>query len=163
MKGPVYVNRIEKKYQIGIRADGVAALWRDLNGYLPRCGLDPIHEITSVGSVYFDNSDCDLLRYSLLGRLMLVRLRTYETYGRVPEPMTEYWVEMKTGDHERRTKKRFRLTKNMLVEFLEGRKPGANVFDYNKDGAAPEVVGALYHEAQETVLGMELKPTLLVT
>lgn len=163
MKGPVYVDRIERKYQVGIRADGVASLWRDLNGYLPRYGLEPIHEITSVGSVYFDNADCDLLRYSLLGRLMIVRLRTYETYGSPPEPMSEYWVEVKTANDERRTKKRFRLKKEMLVEFFDGRNADDAVLQYNRAGGAPDVVGNLYREAQEMVLGMGLKPILLVT
>jgi hypothetical protein len=122
----------------------------------------PIPEIISVGSVYFDNKDCDLLRYSLFGRLMLVRLRTYEMYGRPPEPITEYWVEVKTADDQRRRKKRFRLTKSALLEFLEGRDAGESVFDYNKDGAERDVIRNLYRETQETVLTMGLKPTLLV-
>ena len=162
MKGPLYINRIEKKFQVGIRDDGVARLWRELKDCLPRYGLEALQEITSVGSVYFDNCDCDLLRYSLLGRLKLFRLRTYETYGRHPEPITEYWVEVKTSKDERRTKKRFRLTKGMLVDFLDGRAVGGSVFDFNRDGAAPNVVHDLYQEAQETVFTMGLKPILLV-
>ena len=162
MEGPLYINRIEKKYQIGISADGVAGLWRDLNSFLAPYGLAPVQEITSVGSVYFDNKDYDLLRYSLFGRLKLVRLRTYETYGRPPEPITEYWVEVKTAEDERRKKRRFRLTKSALLEFLEGRDAGESVFDYYKHDAERDVIRDLYRETQETVLTLGLRPILLV-
>ena len=163
MKGPVYQDRIEKKFQVGISQDGVAGLWRELSEYLPKYGLKPVNEITSIGSVYFDNKDCDLLRYALCGRLLLFRLRAYETYGRSPEPITEYWVEVKTGDDGRRKKKRFRLTKTGLLEFLEGRDAGESALDYNKKGAGPHVIRDLYRESQETVLTLGLKPILLVT
>lgn len=155
-------DRIEKKYQVGISESEVAGLWRDLRSFLGSYGLAPVQEITSVGSVYFDNKDCDLLRYSLFGRLMLIRLRCYEMYGRPPEPITEYWVEVKTAADERRKKRRFRLTKSALLEFLEGREAGENVFDYNKDNADRDVVRDLYRETQETILTMGLKPLILV-
>lgn len=162
MKGPLYIERIEKKFQLGIRDDGLALLWRELNGYLPQFGLEPIHEITNIGSVYFDNDECDLLSDSLVGRLKLVRVRTYETYGSLPEPISEYWVEMKTSENERRTKKRLRMTKGMLIDFLEGRAPGQSVFDYNENGEGRAVVDRLYREIQENVLTLGLKPLLLV-
>jgi hypothetical protein len=155
-------DRIEKKYQVGISESEVAGLWRDLSSFLGPHGLAPVQEITSVGSVYFDNKDCDLLRYSLLGRLMLVRIRTYEIYGRLPEPISEYWVEVKTAADERRKKKRFRLTKSALLEFLEGRDAGESVFDYNRHDAEWELIGDLYRHTQETVLTLGLKPILLV-
>ncbi|MGH8546237.1 MAG: VTC domain-containing protein, partial [Gammaproteobacteria bacterium] len=116
----------------------------------------------SVGSVYFDNKDCDLLRYSLFGRLMLVRVRTYEMYGRPPDPMTEYWVEVKTAAAERRRKRRFRLTKSALWEFLEGKDVVESIFDYNKDNADRDVIRDLYRETQETICTMGLKPLILV-
>ncbi len=163
MKGPIYQDRIEKKYQVGLSEDGVAGLWRELSECLPKYGLNPLYEITSVGSVYFDNKDYNLLHYTLGGRLLVVRLRAYETYGRSPEPITEYWVEVKTADDGRRKKKRFRLTKTGLLEFLEGRDAGESVFDYNKKAAERRVIRDLYRETQETVLTMGLKPTLLVT
>jgi hypothetical protein len=163
MKGPVYIDRIEKKYQVGIRSEALAELWRDLSAYLPQFGLDPIPEITNVGSVYFDNDDCDLLSDSLMGRLRIMRLRTYETYGSVPEPISEYWVETKTSREQRRTKKRFRLTRPMLVGFLEGRAAAQNVFDFNGKAAEPSVIERLYREAQENVLTLGLKPSLLIT
>ncbi|MEX0802909.1 MAG: VTC domain-containing protein, partial [Candidatus Binatia bacterium] len=163
MKVPAFNDRIEKKYQIGISHSGVADLWRDLTSFLAPYGLSPVQEITSVGSLYFDNKDCDLLRYSLFGRLMLVRLRAYEAYDRAPEPIKEYWVEVKTAKAERRKKKRFRLTKNALSEFLNGRDAGETVFDQNGDGADKDAIRNLYRETQETILTMGLKPILLVT
>lgn len=162
MKGPLYIERNEKKYQLGIRDDGLALLWRELGEYLPEFGLEPIHEITNIGSIYFDNDECDLLSDSLVGRLKLVRVRTYETYGSLPEPISEYWVEMKTSENERRTKKRFRATKGMLLDFLEGRAPGQSIFDYNDNGAERPVVDRHYREIQENVLTLGLKPLLLV-
>ncbi len=155
-------DRIEKKYQVGISESEVAGLWRNLRSFLGPHGLAPVQEITSVGSVYFDNKDCDLLRYSLFGRLMLVRVRSYETYGRPPEPITEYWVEVKTAADGRRKKRRFRLTKSALMEFLEGRDAGEGVFDYNRNDAEPDVIRDLYRETQETIFTLGLKPILLV-
>ncbi len=162
MKGPVYIERMEKKYQVGIRDDGLANFWRELRDYLPQFGLEPINEITNIGSVYFDNNDCDLLNDCLLGQLKLIRLRTYEAYGTVPQPINEYWVEMKTAPDERRRKKRFRVTKEMLMDFLDGRPPREGVYAYNRDGAEAPTVGRLYHDIQEAILTMGLKPLLLV-
>ena len=162
MKAPAFNDRIERKYQIGIREDEVAGLWRDLRSVLGPYGLAPVQEITSVGSVYFDNKDCDLLRYSLLGRLMIVRVRTYEMFGRLPKPITDFWVEVKTAVDERRKKRRFRLSKTELMEFLEGRDAGESVFECNELRAGRKVIGDLYRETQETVLTMGLQPILLV-
>lgn len=162
MKVPAFNDRIERKYQIGISESEVAGLWGDLKLFLRPYGLTPVQEITSVGSVYFDNKDCDLLRYSLFGRLMIVRVRTYEMFGRLPKSITDFWVEIKTAADERRKKRRFRLTKTGLLEFLDGRDAGESVFGYNGNGAQRDVIGHLYRETQETVLTMGLKPILLV-
>jgi hypothetical protein len=162
MKNQVFNDRIEKKYQVGIGESEVAGLWGDLRSFLGPYGLAPVQEITSVGSVYFDNKDCDLLRYSLCGRLMLVRLRCYEMYDRPPEPITEYWLEVKTAADERRKKRRFRLTKSALREFLEGRDAGQSVFDDNRHDAETDVLRDLYRRTQETVFTMGLQPILLV-
>jgi hypothetical protein len=155
-------DRIEKKYEVGIRESDVGGFWRDLRSFLGPYGLAPVQEITSVSSVYFDNKDCDLLRYALLGRLMLVRLRTYETYGRPPEPISEYWVEVKTAADERRKKRRFPLTKSALIKFLEGRDAEERLFDHIEDGSERAIVRELYRESQETVITMGLRPILLV-
>ena len=163
MKCPPFNDRIEEKYQVGISESEVAGLWRDLSSFLGPHGLAPVQEITSVGSVYFDNKGCDLLRYSLLGRLMLVRLRAYEVYGRYPEPVTEFWVEVKTSKNGRRQKRRFRLNKSALLDFLEGKDAGESVFDSNRQVADKDLVRDLYRESQEMVLTMGLTPMLLVT
>ncbi len=120
MQSILFNDRIEKKYQVGISPDGIADLWLDFRSFLAPHGLTPVQEITSVASVYFDNKDCDLLRYSLLGRLMLVRVRSYEVYGRPPRSINDYWVEVKTAASERRAKRRFRVTKSALSDFLNG-------------------------------------------
>ncbi len=117
MNAPAFNDRVEKKFQIGIEEKEVAALWRDLSLVLAPYGLKPVQEITSVGSVYFDNKDCDLLRFSLFGHLMLFRTRVYELYGRFPEPISEYWVEVKTAQGARRKKRRFPLSKAALFGF----------------------------------------------
>jgi len=162
MKIPAFNDRIERKYQIGISENEVAGFWRDLRSVLGPYGLAPAQEITSVGSVYFDNKDCDLLRYSLFGRLMVVRVRTYEMFGRLPKPITDFWFEVKTAVGERRKKRRIRLTKSALLELLEGRDAGETVFECNENGAGRDVIGDLYRETQETVLTMGLNPILLV-
>ena len=87
MREPMYQDRIERNYQVGVTEAGVAGLWRDLSNYLPEYGLVPIYEITCVASVYFDNRDFDLTRYTILndGRHILFRLRSYETSWRSSE------------------------------------------------------------------------------
>ncbi len=165
MKGPIYQDRTERNYQVGVSQDGVAGLWRELSEYLPKYGLHPIYEITCVGTVYFDNRDYDLTRYTVLnrGRRLLVRLRTYENYGESPKPISDYWVEVKIRENDRWRKKRFRLNRADLPEFLEGRDAGQSVLDYNQNGADPDVVRNLYRETQEIVLTMGLKPIFLLT
>ena len=162
MQVPAFNDRVEKKFQLGIEEKEVAALWRDLSTVLRPYGLEPVQEITSVGSVYFDNKDCDLLRFSLLGHLMLFRTRAYEMYGNLPEPISEYWIEVKTSQGARRRKRRFPLTKNALYDFLDGKDMAPNLAD--RVGQIGESdVGELYRASQETVLTMGLKPILLVT
>src|SRR5438094_8505754 len=118
MKNPLAYGRIEKKYQVGISEGDVSGFWRPLSSFLALCGLAPVQAITSVGSVYFDNKDFDLLRYSFFGRLMLLRVRTYEMYGRPPEPIAEYWVEVKTAADERRKKGRDPLRTCALMKYM---------------------------------------------
>jgi hypothetical protein len=162
VKSPPFNDRIEEKYQVDLNENEVAALWRDLRSFLKPYGLFPVQEITSVGSVYFDNKDCDLLRYSLLGRLMLVRLRVYETYGRYPQRVSEFWVETKTAKDGRRQKRRFRLNRQALLDFLEGKDADESVLDFNRQEPDKGLLRDLYRESQETVLTMGVKPMLLV-
>lgn len=163
MIAPAFNDRVEKKYQMNIDESCIAELWREMGDLLRPYGILPVQEITSVGSVYFDNRDCDLLRFSLLGHLMLFRTRAYETFGQSPQAISEYWVEVKTARGARRMKKRFPLAKSELLKFLEVEEFST----YN--GGVPELrsgVGChpeLYREAKETLVTMGLKPMLLVT
>jgi len=165
MKGPIYQDRTERNYQVGVSQDGVAGLWRELSEYLPKYGLHPIYDITCVGTVYFDNRDYDLTRYTVIngGRHILVRLRTYENYGESPKPISDYWMEVKVREKERWRKKRFKLSRADLPEFLEGKDAGQSVLDYNQNGVDSEVIRNLYRETQEIVLTMGLKPIFLLT
>jgi hypothetical protein len=162
MNVPAFNDRVERKYQIGIDESQVPDLWRDLRLFLDNYGLVPTQEITSVGSVYFDNKDCDLLRFSLLGHLMLFRLRAYELFGQCPQPIAQYWVEVKTAKGERRHKRRFSLSKSALSAFLAGDDVAASGSDNPQGIVDPDAVRHLYHEAQETILTMGLNPILLV-
>jgi len=56
---PVFKDRIERKYQLGVKDSEVANLWREIGSVLAPYGMAPVQEITSVGSVYFDNQDHD--------------------------------------------------------------------------------------------------------
>jgi len=158
---PAFNDRVERKFQIGIDEKDVAGLWRDLSAILKPYGLEAVQEITSVGSVYFDNKDCDLLRFSLFGHLMLFRTRAYELYGRVPEPISQFWIEVKTAQGMRRKKRRFPLGKDALFEFLDGKELSHPAND--RDIQAPDSeVSESYRASQETVLTMGLRPILLV-
>jgi hypothetical protein len=161
MKAPAFNDRIETKFQLGIDEADVAALWRDLRSLLRPFRLQPVQEITSVGSVYFDNKDCDLLRFNLLGRLMIFRTRAYESFGGYPEPISEYWVEMKTAQGARRFKRRFPLSKPALLEFLSGYEIGQcpSGVAAKRDAGVHE----FYRQSRETLITMGLAPLLLVT
>lgn len=161
MSAPAFNDRIERKFQLGVKENEVAELWRDLGSVLAPHGLSPVQEITSVGSVYFDNKDCDLLRLSLSGHLMLFRTRVYESYGRLPEPISEYWVEVKTAYGWRRKKRRFPVTKAALIELLNTRDFDLSLKDPSPNLCAPEYF-ASYREARETLITMGLQPLLLV-
>jgi hypothetical protein len=165
VRNPIYIDRVETKYLVDIGEDGMAAFWRDLGSFLGPHGLAPIQEITSVGTVYFDNKDYDLLRYILLIRRchILVRLRAYESYGQPPEPISEYWMEVKIRDRERRRKKRFRMKKATLREFLEGQDVMEKVLDDNAEEADLHTIRSLYSEMRETFFTWGLRPALLVT
>jgi hypothetical protein len=159
MVAPAFNDRIETKFQLGIDEADVAALWRDLSSLLRPYGLRPVQEITSVGSVYFDNKDCDLLRFNLLGRLMIFRTRAYESFGSYPEPISEYWVEVKTAQGARRYKRRFPLNKAQLLEFLGNRE--WRQYPSRVEGA--QHVHEYYSQSRETLVTMGLAPLLLVT
>jgi len=159
---PVFKDRIERKYQLGVKDCEVASLWREIASMLAPYGMLPVQEITAVGSVYFDNKDYDLLRYSLDDRLFLVRVRAYELYGRPPKPISEYWVEVKTASDERRSKRRFRLTRGQLYEFIKGAEIGAAVIERNCPDHEPDGLRQLYRETQESIITMGLKPFILI-
>lgn len=165
MEGPIYQDRIERNYEVGVGVGGVAGLWRELSEFLPKYGLHPINEITGVGTVYFDNRDYDLTRYTVLnpGRRMLVRLRTYETFGESPKPISHYWIEVKKRLKREWRKKRFRLNRTNLPGFLEGRDVTQSVLADSQNGVDPEVIRDLYREIQELILTMGLKPFFLLT
>jgi len=159
---PVFKDRIERKYQLGVKDSEVASLWREIGAVLAPYGMAPVQEITSVGSVYFDNKDYDLLRYSLADRLFLVRLRAYELYGRPPEAISEYWVEVKTASDERRSKRRFRLTRGELQGFLTGAEITPTAIEQNRPDHEPGSLRQLYSDTQESILTMGLKPFILI-
>jgi len=163
MIAPAFNDRIEKKYQIGIDESCIAELWREMGDMLRPYDILPVQEITSVGSVYFDNRDCDLLRFSLLGHLMLFRTRAYETFGESAEAISRYWVEVKTARGARRMKKRFSLTKSEMLKFLESDALNNNFAGFAESTKNNDHERELYREAKETLETMGLKPILLVT
>jgi len=161
MNAPAFNDRIEKKFQIDVDEKEVAVLWRDLSLVLAPHGLQPVQEVTAVGSVYFDNKDCDLLRLSLFGHLMLFRTRAYEFYGRFPDPISQYWIELKTAYGPRRKKRRFPLSKAGLYEFLSVRDFDPTVSGNECDNCDREYI-EMYRQAQETLVTMGLSPIILV-
>lgn len=164
-EGPNYQDRIERNYEVDVSQNDVATLWRELVEFFPKYGLFPINEIAGVGTVYFDNRDYDLTRYTVLNpaRRMLVRLRTYETFGESPKPISNYWIEIKTSIKGQWRKKRFRLNRADLAGFLEGRDVTQSVLEDSENGVDPDVIRNLYREIQELILTMGLKPFFLLT
>lgn len=164
-QGPNFQDRIERNYEAAVRQDGVVEFWRRLCDFFPQYGLRPINEITSVGTVYFDNKDYDLTRYTVLNpaRRMLVRLRTYETFGELPKPISDYWIEVKIKIKGQWIKKRVRLMRADLPGFLAGQDAAPSVLEDSQNGGEPEVIRRLYREIQELILTMGLEPFFLLT
>ena len=163
-RNPIFIDRVERKYLVGVDEDGMAGFFRDLTSFLKPHGLEPVQEITNVATVYFDNKDYDLLRYILLIRRthILFRLRAYEYYDRPPEPISEYWMEVKIRDADRRRKKRFRLKRSTLQNFLDGQDVMERVAGENQDEADRETIVKLYAEMRETFFTWGLRPALFV-
>ena len=164
-RNPIYIDRVERKYLVGVDEDGIATFFRDLSSFLGPYGLEPVQEITTVGTVYFDNKDYDLLRYILLIRRchILVRLRAYEYFDRPPEPISEYWMEVKNRDANRRRKKRFRIKRSTLRNFLDGQDVVEKIVADNQEEADRETISNLYSEMRETFFTWGLRPALFVT
>lgn len=165
MDEPNFQDRIERNYEIALGNDGVATVWRQLTNFFSQYGLRPTNEITGVGTVYFDNRDYDLMRYTILNpaRRMLVRLRTYENYGEVPKPISHYWFEIKTKGLNQWTKKRLKLDRPELSGFLTGACARRKSSHNQRNGAHLEDVSEFYREIQELVITMGLSPFFLIT
>ena len=163
-RNPIFIDRVERKYLVDIDDDGLSDFFRSLTSFLKPHGLDPIQEITNVATVYFDNKDYDLLRYILLIRRthILFRLRAYEYYDRAPEPISEYWMEVKIRNADQRRKKRFRLKKATLQDFLDGQDVSARVAEENQQEADRETICKLYGEMRESFFTWGLRPALFV-
>jgi SPX domain protein involved in polyphosphate accumulation len=165
MDEPVYQDRIERNYELGVGPGGVGAMWQELSGFFGRFGLNSRYEITGVGTVYFDNRDYDLMRYTILNpaRRMLVRLRAYENYGELPTPISYYWFEIKTKGVNQWIKKRVRVHREDLPGFLNGTVPSTDDPPYHSNGAGTQGVLNFDREIQELVHTMGLKPFFLIT
>ena len=163
-RNPIFIDRVERKYLVGVDDQGMAGFFRDLTSFLAPYRLEPVQEITNVATVYFDNKDYDLLRYILLIRRthILFRLRAYEYYNRPPEPISEYWMEVKIRNADRRRKKRFRLKRLTLQDFLDGQDVMERVADENQEEADRETLYNLYGEMRETFFTWGLRPALFV-
>jgi hypothetical protein len=164
-RNPIFIDRVERKFLIGVGSEGVAGLWRDLGTFLRPYGLEPIPEITAVGTVYFDNRDYDLLRCILLIRRchILVRIRAYENFGEPSAPIKEYWMEVKNRSGERRKKRRFRMKRSTFKEFLNGVDVTEQVLADNQEEGDVKFIRELYAETRETFFTWGLRPALLVT
>ena len=165
MESPVYMDRVERKYQVGISETALPTLWRDVNRYLPLYEFTPGRQITWVNSVYFENKDFDLLRFGLLNMHdnIHVRLRAYEYDCNPPEPISNYWLEMKIKKEEVRRKKRVVMQREALGAFIRGENVERKILDSSLNGADPEIVRNSYREIRDTILNLGLRPTLLVT
>ena len=165
MDEPSFQDRIERNYELGVPRESVSTVWRELTNFFVGYGLRPTNEITAVGTVYFDNRDFDLMRYTILNpaRRMLVRLRAYETYGEAPKPILYYWFEIKTKGLNQWTKKRIKLTRSELATFLAGQPPKQNSPQYKRNGAPRCVDHSFYEEIQELVITMGLRPFFLIS
>jgi SPX domain protein involved in polyphosphate accumulation len=164
VESPFYTDRIERKYQVGIDPSDLSAFCRDVSRYAPLHEFIPGRQITWVNSIYFENQEFDLLRFSLLSGQdnIHVRLRTYEYDGSPPRPIPDYWLEMKIKKEEVRKKKRLKMQGEALGAFLEGRDVAGRILEDNLDGADPENIRSSYREIQNTIFNLGLKPTLLV-
>lgn len=165
MDEPDFLDRIERNYEVGVGRGEIVTVWRGLSDFFRRYGFRSTGEITNVGTVYYDNRDYDLMRYTILNpaRRMLVRLRTYESYGEVPKPISCYWFEIKSKGRDQWTKKRLKLSREGLADFLDGRIAMETKSNGYRNGNSHGNGQSFYSEIQELVLTMGLRPFFLIT
>ena len=82
--------------------------------------------------------------------------------GVLSSPSKSIGLRSRLAQGERRRKRRFRLTKGALVDFLDGKEPQSSVFDCNKDDVTEDDLRKLYAETQESIFTMGLEPFILV-
>jgi SPX domain protein involved in polyphosphate accumulation len=160
-----YQERIERNYEVNMSPHQIVTLWHALCAFFAKYGLLPVNTITSVGTVYFDNRDYDLTRYTILNpaRRMLVRLRAYENYGEAPKPIAHYWVEVKRKTKDRWNKKRFRINRTALADFFGGYDLTQNLLHDSKNDLDSKISHNLCREIQELIVTMGLRPFFLLT
>lgn len=163
MGNPIYLERMERKFEVGISKETLPALWADLSRYIPLHEFIPGQQITYNSTIYFDSEDCFLLRRGLLNRYdhFRIRARKYE-YDSTSSPGT-YWLELKMRKEDIRRKQRLELEGRDLQGLLEGKEIGGRVLDYNHAHADSEVCGQVYREIQDIIITKGLKPFLLVS
>jgi SPX domain protein involved in polyphosphate accumulation len=167
MESPIYMERVERKFEVGICESGVPALSRDLARYVPLHEFIPGQQITLVSSVYFDNNDYDVLRFSLLSMNDNVhfRLRNYESSTYPAAPVSDYWMEIKVKKEEQRRKKRFRIKGEDIAGFFGGKggEVAERVLSYNRMNGDGEILSNFYRDIKGAVSWLGLKPILLVS
>jgi len=161
----VYLERAERKFEIGVGHDAIPALLSDVSRYIPLHEYTPGQRITHNNTIYFDSEDCFLLRNGLLSRYdhFRIRARKYEYDSTSVSGTLCYWMELKVRKGDLRKKQRIKLEGQDIEGLLKGKEIQERVLDYNRFDANSKECGEIYREIQDVIFEKQLKPLLLTS
>lgn len=165
MVNQTYLERAERKFEVGLGEESLPALWREVSSYIPLHEFVPGQQITYNNTIYFDSEDFFLLRHGLLNRYdhMRIRARKYEYDSTSLAGDSAYWLELKVRKGDVRKKQRLKLEGRDLQKLLAGKDIEGRVLDYNRAHVDAEACRERYKEIQEIIIERGLKPVLLVS
>lgn len=162
MANQIYLERTERKFEVGIGKESLPSLCADVSRYIPLHEFVPGQQITHNNTIYFDSEDCLLLRSGLLNKLDHIRIRARKYEYESLDPQLYYWLEFRIRKGDVRRKQRLKLEGKHLRRLLAGEKIDPKVLEYNRPHADPKACRALYGEIQNTIVGNGLRPVLWV-
>jgi hypothetical protein len=165
MVNQTYLERAERKFEVGLGEESLPALWREVSSYIPLHEFVPGQQITYNNTIYFDSEDFFLLRNGLLNRYdhMRIRARKYE-YDLTSFPgASDYWMELRIRKGDIRKKQRLKLEGRDPQGLVDGKEINGSILDYNRAHADSRLCHEVYKEIQDIIIEKSLKPVLLAS
>lgn len=165
MRNQTYLERSERKFEVGVGKESLPALWREVSCYVPLQEFVSGQPMTDNNTIYLDSEDFLLFRAGLLNRYdhIRIRARKYEYGSTSLAGASDYWLELKVRKGDIRKKQRLKLEGQDFQRLLAGIDIERSVLDYNRAYADLKECLKLYRQIQDLIIYKGLKPLLLVS